>query len=109
MRQEPAYTIIQYLGGVTKVARILHKCKGAVYRITYPKKRGGSNGLFPATYQIQLLHYARKNNIDLRSDDFFYPERLQSLIQESSSRPLTFCDDVSVCRDECECNDMQRL
>ncbi|AQX21152.1 hypothetical protein Bcsk_004940 [Bartonella sp. CDC_skunk] len=102
MRQEPAYTIIQYLGGASKVARILHKCKGAVYRITYPKKRGGSNGLFPATYQIQLLHYARKNNIDLRPDDFFYPERLQALIQESSSPSFSFCDDFSDCRNNNE-------
>ncbi|WP_438721425.1 helix-turn-helix transcriptional regulator [Bartonella rochalimae] len=29
--------------------------------------------------------------------------------RNSSSHPPTFCDDVSVCRDECECNDIQRL
>ncbi|WP_336288751.1 hypothetical protein [Bartonella sp. CB60] len=82
MKQEPAYTIIKYLGGAANVARILHKCKGAVYRITYSKRKGGTSGLFPSTYQVQLLSYAQQYNIDLRPDDFFYPDRLQRLMQE---------------------------
>ncbi|WP_017196527.1 hypothetical protein [Bartonella birtlesii] len=82
MKKEPAYTIIKYLGGAVNVSRILQKCKGAVYRITYSKEKGGANGLFPSIYQAQLLNYAREHGIDLRPEDFFYPERLQSLMQE---------------------------
>ncbi|OPB29548.1 hypothetical protein [Bartonella sp. WD12.1] len=89
MKQEPAYTIIKYLGGTANIARILHKCKGAVYRITYSKKKGGANGLFPATYQAQLLSYAKHNNIDLRPEDFFYPERLQNLMQKKETSPTS--------------------
>ncbi|WP_375627684.1 MULTISPECIES: hypothetical protein [unclassified Bartonella] len=82
MKKEPAYTIIKYLGGAVNVSRILQKCKGAVYRITYSKEKGGANGLFPSIYQAQLLTYARDHGIDLRPEDFFYPERLQRLMQE---------------------------
>ncbi|WP_375660410.1 hypothetical protein [Bartonella sp. CL74QHWL] len=46
MKKEPAYTIIKYLGGAVNVSRILQKCKGAVYRITSSKEKGGANGLF---------------------------------------------------------------
>ncbi|AQX19248.1 hypothetical protein [Bartonella sp. WD16.2] len=95
MKQEPAYTIIKYLGGAANVARILHKCKGAVYRVTYSKKRGGANGLFPATYQAKLLNYAKRNDIDLRPDDFFYPERLQDLMQQKDTSPS--CEFVDGC------------
>ncbi|WP_375620608.1 hypothetical protein [Bartonella sp. TS25HLJMH] len=98
MKQEPAYTLIKYLGGVTKVARILHKCKGAVYRITYSKKKGGAGGLFPSTYQAQLLIYAQRHNIDLRPEDFFYPERLQDLMKEKKLSPTSAFVDCSPVR-----------
>ncbi|MCZ2159210.1 hypothetical protein NPX99_08140 [Bartonella sp. 220] len=89
MKKEPAYTIIKYLGGAINVSRILQKCKGAVYRITYSKEKGGANGLFPSVYQAQLLNYAREHSIDLRPDDFFYPERLQRLMQEKQPPPMS--------------------
>ncbi|MBX4335578.1 hypothetical protein [Bartonella raoultii] len=89
MKKEPAFTIIKYLGGVMNVSRILQKSKGAVYRITYSKRKGGANGLFPSIYQAQLLNYARDHGIDLRPDDFFYPERLQRLMQEQESSSIS--------------------
>ncbi|EJF77312.1 hypothetical protein MCQ_01521, partial [Candidatus Bartonella washoeensis Sb944nv] len=89
MKKEPAYTIIKYLGGAINVSRILQKCKGAIYRITYSKEKGGANGLFPSIYQAQLLDYARDHDIDLRPDDFFYPERLQRLMQEQHTPPMS--------------------
>ncbi|MET3590503.1 hypothetical protein ABID23_001619 [Bartonella silvatica] len=89
MKKEPAYTIIKYLGGAVNVSRILQKCKGAVYRITYSKEKGGSNGLFPSIYQARLLTYARDHGIDLRPEDFFYPERLQRLMQEKHVFPTS--------------------
>ncbi|WP_407965995.1 hypothetical protein [Bartonella sp. C271] len=107
---ETAKLIITYLGGYHKVANIINRNVIVVRKWAYSlEKREGKGGIIPAKYQVMLLNYARKNNIDLRPDDFFYPERLQALIQESSSHPPTFCDDISGCRDECECNDMQRL
>ncbi|KEG23094.1 hypothetical protein H703_00949 [Bartonella bacilliformis Ver075] len=51
MKQEPAYTIIKFLRGANKVSCILHKSKGSIYRTTYSKEKGVSNGLFPAPYQ----------------------------------------------------------
>ncbi|WP_375661458.1 hypothetical protein [Bartonella sp. OC68QHHN] len=108
MKQEPAYTLIKYLGGVTKVARILHKCKGAVYRITYSKKKGGAGGLFPSTYQAQLLTYAQRHNIDLQPEDFFYPKRLQDLMKEEKATLSTpsFVKGSTVCMKPCEQNEM---
>ncbi|WP_375645001.1 MULTISPECIES: hypothetical protein [unclassified Bartonella] len=96
MKKEPAYTIIKYLGGAVNVSRILKKCKGAVYRITYSKEKGGSNGLFPSIYQAQLLTYARDHGIDLRPEDFFYPERLQRLMQEQHPPITKICKSSSV-------------
>ncbi|WP_208431286.1 hypothetical protein [Bartonella doshiae] len=96
MKKEPAYTIIKYLGGAVNVSRILQKCKGAVYRITYSKEKGGANGLFPSIYQAQLLNYAREHGIDLRPEDFFYPERLQRLMQEQHPPMTTFANSSRV-------------
>ncbi|WP_375640127.1 hypothetical protein [Bartonella sp. MM55XZML] len=78
-----AGTIIKYLGGAKRVSLISQCHVSAVYKWTYPlKKLEGKGGIIPAKYQIMLLNYARDHGIDLRPDDFFYPERLQRLMQE---------------------------
>ncbi|WP_330168906.1 hypothetical protein [Bartonella grahamii] len=78
-----AVMIIKYLGGAKRVSLISQCHVSAVYKWTYPlKKLEGKGGIIPAKYQIMLLNYARDHGIDLRPDDFFYPERLQRLMQE---------------------------
>ncbi len=79
----PAVMIIKYLGGAKRVSLISQCHVSAVYKWTYPfEKREGKGGIIPAKYQIMLLNYARDHGIDLRPEDFFYPERLQRLMQE---------------------------
>lgn len=42
-----------------------------VYRWTYGKDRGGTDGMIPAKHQRQLLQEARNRDINLTPDDFF--------------------------------------
>ncbi|USP03376.1 hypothetical protein [Bartonella taylorii] len=86
-----AVTIIKYLGGAKRVSLISQCHVSAVYKWTYPlKKLEGKGGIIPAKYQVILLNYAREHGIDLRPDDFFYPERLQRLMQEQHPPMSTF-------------------
>ncbi|WP_273721232.1 MULTISPECIES: hypothetical protein [unclassified Bartonella] len=92
-----AGTIIKYLGGAKRVSLISQCHVSAVYKWTYPlKKLEGKGGIIPAKYQIMLLNYARDHGIDLRPEDFFYPERLQRLMQEQASAPLS-----KICKSSC--------
>ncbi|WP_429138196.1 hypothetical protein [Bartonella heixiaziensis] len=87
----PAVMIIKYLGGAKRVSLISQCHVSAVYKWTYPfEKREGKGGIIPAKYQVMLLNYARDHSIDLRPDDFFYPERLQRLMQEQHTPMSTF-------------------
>lgn len=65
--------IIKYLGGLKTVAGIVERDISSISRW---------RDFIPAKHQKKLLTYARRNNIDLRPEDFFYPERLQLLMQE---------------------------
>lgn len=42
-----------------------------VFRWTYPKERGGTDGVIPAKHQAALLDRARAAGIDLTPNDFF--------------------------------------
>ncbi|WP_412058581.1 hypothetical protein [Bartonella sp. DGB2] len=99
MRQNPAYSIITLFGGVAKVASVVNSSITTVRKWYYPTDcREGKGGVIPAKYQIRLLNYAKDHNIDLRPDDFFYPERLQALLaqrdngQEANSPPCGTSD-----------------
>ncbi|MET3560838.1 hypothetical protein ABID39_001554 [Bartonella japonica] len=105
---ETAKLIITYLGGYHKVANIINRNVIVVRKWVYPfEKREGKGGIIPAKYQVMLLNYAREHGIDLCPDDFFYPERLQRLIQEKI--PLStssFVKVSTVCMKPCEQNEM---
>ncbi len=93
----PAVMIIKYLGGAKRVSLISQCHVSAVYKWTYPfEKREGKGGIIPAKYQIMLLNYAREHGIDLRPEDFFYPERLQRLMQEQHPPMTTFAKSSGV-------------
>ncbi|UTO29221.1 hypothetical protein [Bartonella harrusi] len=95
---ETAKFIIAYLGGYQKVANIINRNVIVVRKWAYPlEKREGKGGIIPAKYQVILLNYADQHNIDLRPEDFFYPERLQNLLEvEKLSSTPAFVDDLSV-------------
>ncbi|WP_343358276.1 hypothetical protein AAJP84_00775 [Bartonella schoenbuchensis] len=106
----PATTIIKYLGGAKSVSLLVHCHISAVYKWTYPvEKREGKGGIIPAKYQVMLLNYAKRNDIDLRPDDFFYPERLQNLMQKKETSPSPeFVDGCAMSRAGYEQNDAQQ-
>ncbi|WP_375659572.1 hypothetical protein [Bartonella sp. MR30HLJHH] len=96
---ETAKFIIAHLGGYQKVANIINRNVIVVRKWTYPlEKREGKGGIIPAKYQVILLNYADKHNIDLRPEDFFYPERLQDLMKEKKLSPTSAFVDCSPVR-----------
>ncbi|MBX4336555.1 hypothetical protein [Bartonella raoultii] len=76
----PSRLIIKYLGGLKTVANIVQRDVSSVCRW---------RNFIPAKHQQRILNYARDHGIDLRPDDFFYPERLQSLMQEQESSSIS--------------------
>lgn len=68
---EPAHTIIQICGGFSAVAEMTARSEVRVRRWTYPRARGGTDGLIPSDVQVRLLTEARKRGIDLRPEHFF--------------------------------------
>lgn len=83
MENEPAKSIITFLGGAKAVAEIVGKHVSRVYRWTYPESvREGTGGLIPAREQRTLLAHAKENGIDLRPEDFHSADRLKDLMYE---------------------------
>ncbi|WP_375632880.1 MULTISPECIES: hypothetical protein [unclassified Bartonella] len=107
---ETAKLIITYLGGYHKVANIINRNVIVVRKWAYSlEKREGKGGIIPAKYQVMLLNYARKHNIDLRPEDFFYPERLQGLMEEEKATLSTpsFVKGFSLSEKSCEQKQLQ--
>jgi hypothetical protein len=67
----PAERVIDKCGGVAVVAELAGVHVSRVHRWTYPKSRGGSNGIIPSANQQRILDAARARGIDLSPDDFF--------------------------------------
>jgi len=63
--------VIEKCGGVKRVAEWLDLELSTVYRFTYPRSQGGTDGVIPARHQPVLLQKARENAVDLRPEDFF--------------------------------------
>lgn len=68
---EPAQNIISMCGGVAEVAQMVGRSVIRVRRWTYPKERGGTDGLIPSDMQPVLLEAARQRGINLRPEHFF--------------------------------------
>ena len=66
-----ASRIIEKFGGASNVAEIVGTERNAVYKWTYPKERGGSDGLIPSKYHGLLLKAARDRKLKLKPKDFF--------------------------------------
>lgn len=67
----PAQKIIEKCGGHAKVAEMIGVHVSRVHRWTYPKDRGGTDGLIPTQQQQALLEAARSRGIALTPSDFF--------------------------------------
>lgn len=57
--------------GVRLICAWLRRSRQRVYCFTYPRARGGTDGLIPARDQLPLLRAARLAGIDLTPADFF--------------------------------------
>lgn len=68
---EPAASIITKCGGPKAVAEMLKVDVSRVWRWTYPKDRGGSDGRIPGKHHANLLALAQERGIDLQPKDFF--------------------------------------
>lgn len=66
-----AQNIIEKFGGPHKLAKLLKLHVSRVYRWTYPKSRGGTDGVIPSRHQLKILKIGRKNNIKVNPKDFF--------------------------------------
>lgn len=70
---EPARGVIAKIG-IDKVSELTGKHVSRVYRWMYPRDRGGTGGVIPASYAPRLLRYAKANGIDLSAEEFFPAE-----------------------------------
>lgn len=68
---EPALTIIGICGGFEAVAMLTDRSEIRVRRWTYPKARGGTDGLIPADCQQVLMRAARDRGLPLSPEHFF--------------------------------------
>lgn len=68
---DPAKTVIEICGGIRAVAQMTRRDETRVRRWTYPKERGGTDGLIPADVQRVLVVEAAARGIDLRPHHFF--------------------------------------
>ncbi|MBB5074504.1 hypothetical protein HNQ69_001656 [Bartonella callosciuri] len=89
----PSKLIIKYLGGFKTVATIVQRDVSSVSRW---------RNFIPAKHQQKILDYAREHGIDLRPDDFFYSERLQKLMQEKQTPPMSKFIESSDVHSACE-------
>lgn len=69
--QTVAENVIAKCGGFKQVSEWLGLDLSNVYRFTYPRTKGGTDGVIPAQHQAVLLAKARENGLDLCPDDFF--------------------------------------
>lgn len=64
-----AEQIIQKLGGAKRVADITGVDITRIYRWTYPKERGGTDGLIPTRHLSVLINAANADGIALTLSD----------------------------------------
>lgn len=67
---EPATRIIRAIGGAQIVADALGVAPVTVYRWTYPRERGGTDGHIPRRYHDRLIEFAGSRSILLHPIHF---------------------------------------
>lgn len=81
---EPASTIIDRLGGVTKVAQVVGVHRTRVSNWKRARQSGGTDGRIPQGYHVLLLQYARDHGVPLSADDFLPAASSPSALPESA-------------------------
>jgi hypothetical protein len=66
-------SIIEDLGGATRVAAITGIQRAGVWKWGADKSQGGNGGVIPQRHHRAILDYARANSIELTADDFIPP------------------------------------
>lgn len=69
---EPAASIIDRLGGPTRVAEIVGIHRTRVSNWKRPRAAGGTDGRIPQSYHVTLLAFAQQNRIPLQASDFLH-------------------------------------
>jgi hypothetical protein len=67
---EPAKTIIRMLGGAAKVAAITGVHVSGVYKWTWSRDVGGTDGIIPFNHAPVLLKAANEMGVELNANDF---------------------------------------
>ncbi len=66
--------VIEKFGGREEFANVLGITIVSVYRMTYPRSRGGTGGLIPSKHHAKLFKAAQDRGIDLKADDLIDTE-----------------------------------
>lgn len=75
----PAENVIEKCGGAKAVADVCGCGKAQVYRWTYERSRGGTDGLVPAKHQIAILRASLAKGWGIAPTDFFPKDLLAEL------------------------------
>lgn len=75
---EPARTIIDRLGGPSKVSAIAGVHRTRVSNWAREKSAGGTGGIIPQRHVRKLLAAAREKGVDLSAEDFLPPDILEA-------------------------------
>jgi len=67
---EPARTIIEKLGGPTKISHKINVSRTHIYKWTYPRDKGGTGGTIPYWQIPKLLEMANSEGVTLSEYDF---------------------------------------
>lgn len=67
-----AEEVIKRFGNPYRVAEIIQRRPSVIYRWTYPKSRGGTNGIIPAPALQELIKAARREGV-LLTDECLIP------------------------------------
>lgn len=81
---EPATTIISICGGFQAVADMTGRTLTRVHRWTYPKEKGGTNGLIPSDAAQVLMAAARARGLPLEPEHFFLTSRTESALMAAT-------------------------
>lgn len=75
---EPARTIIDRLGGPSKVSEIAGVHRTRVSNWARAKSVGGTGGIIPQKHVRKLLAAAREKGLPLTAEDFLPPETVEA-------------------------------
>lgn len=70
MQSQQAQRIVEKFGGARRLAEAISYQPSAVYKWTYPKEKGGTDGFVPNGVVVDIVKAADLLGIELTSDDW---------------------------------------